>query len=64
LPIVFKLETVIICQYISVEHRNWLADCPRSGGADGPRVRRISYGSPFLVGFVSDLHGISLESDL
>jgi hypothetical protein len=36
----------------------------RGGGTDDPCVRRISYGSSFLAGFVSKTHGISLRTDL
>jgi hypothetical protein len=39
------------------------ADCPPLG-LEGSRVRRISYDFSFLVGFVSDLHGISSRTDL
>jgi hypothetical protein len=35
-----------------VGNQKCLADV-RGGGADGPRVRRVSWGSYFLTGFVA-----------
>jgi hypothetical protein len=41
------------CGWSGYKTRRSMIQTVRSGGADGPHVRRISYGFEFLAGFVS-----------